>query len=1358
MTRGMPNILARTLRRSAFRRALALADRAVGGGRLTALAGAAAARLRQPAAAAPEAAASLLFSFPPKAARPVGIASARYQNRREFLPGVHLETRAGDRVTSFAVASSGSPLNNSYVLACEARHVDPYLRWSFHFPLERVGNAQFLHLSWTARLKEGGPPIPVSVMLSDNAGNGKTTAQALSAQVSAAQVSAAHVSAANGGWQQRHVVLGTSGLPASGHLNLVFSMQSGTSLEIGDVAVVAVALGEGADAPFAPSGIAWEGQPLPGRSRSAPGVPLSPGPYVFVAGLGALRVAGVGWGAAGLADPALELIADGETVAETSLHRTPASAGRPASVGTFAFNLPARFADGRERSFTVRLKGGAALLNSPVSARFEAAAPDRHEGLFWLEPNGDLAGWAVDRSWPESPVRLDVRIDGTVVETIAADRKHPVLTGPEYRDGWCAFRVPLEGRTGGAGVHAVSVGVAGGSDLPGGPVMVSEAMPRRALHLAEAAGGRISGWAVDLDRPNTPLRLDVWVDKRPFGRITADKPGAAQGAARRHGFSAGYPPGARLIEFKGEDKESLAVFDILHEPFPVRGQAAVPADRDRLAGANAALLREIEAKPERFVDAPWYGAAHPAAELDAASSPEAAAAHHWLAQGAARGWSPVPWFSERWYVGEYEDVRALVGEGVVHSGYLHWLAQGAAEWRKPHPGFSFESVAPDAGGLDPAALIRTWLASAREAAAPAAAGAAMPGLIPGPAEGKADGQARRQLSSRIRRDSLFDTFVDRITADLRRSEPEMAEALRTGMDDADVRSLELCAAGPVPDVPLVSVVMPTFNRGHLISEAIQSVLDQSWANWELIVCDDGSTDRTAGVVAAFGDPRIRFIALQKANGAAARNVGLRFAAGEFIAFLDSDNIWHPLFLQTAMSGLARTGAAMVYLDYVDSRTEGARFTLAQIKTTGFSFLSLLTRNFIDLNTLVLKAGIPALLGGFDETLPRVQDWDLVLRYAHVVEPVHIPLPLILYRRNAAWGQVTDLFAHTDFNAVVHERALARVENGAPSQWAVPAGRPVVCVVGGNSAADGLYAMAMGRLLEGMAETRLILPDIAELRQAAAVLDLERRLRLVWLGAGADFRQDLTGEVVIATRDAVGDRFAAKPGAAPDFVLERHGSSAVLLDPRMPADPGVALGALRFFEDEEEWESGEPAPPAERPIHAVAVVSQPQAWADALRAVCPPGRTSIVAVLEGHGVRQMRIGAALGGEGWEAAEPASLAALGRAVADAAALILAPGDDASVPAAAGLAVLALKGGTLLFAAPGTAASSWTAANCALDLPPDPAAAARLLAAAFRDAAAPRLQTNARREYGYLHRPSVMRQRLRIYLDLKRARRPA
>jgi len=94
--------------------------------------------------------------------------------------------------------------------------------------------------------------------------------------------------------------------------------------------------------------------------------------------------------------------------------------------------------------------------------------------------------------------------------------------------------------------------------------------------------------------------------------------------------------------------------------------------------------------------------------------------------------------------------------------------------------------------------------------------------------------------------------------------------------------------------PLVSVIIPTYNRADLIGHTIKSALNQSWQNLEIIVVDDASTDDTRTVVQAIPDPRIRYIGLEKNSGpSTARNTGVEQARGHFISFLDSDDEWRP---------------------------------------------------------------------------------------------------------------------------------------------------------------------------------------------------------------------------------------------------------------------------------------------------------------------------------------------------------------------------------------------------------------------------------------------------------------------------------
>lgn len=115
---------------------------------------------------------------------------------------------------------------------------------------------------------------------------------------------------------------------------------------------------------------------------------------------------------------------------------------------------------------------------------------------------------------------------------------------------------------------------------------------------------------------------------------------------------------------------------------------------------------------------------------------------------------------------------------------------------------------------------------------------------------------------------------------------------------------------------LVSVIMPSYNTGKYIKESIQSVLAQTYTNWELLIVDDCSTDNTDEVIAGFSDERIRYYKNEINSGAAiTRNRALREAKGKWIAFLDSDDIWHPEKLERQLLFMKEYHYAFTYTDY-----------------------------------------------------------------------------------------------------------------------------------------------------------------------------------------------------------------------------------------------------------------------------------------------------------------------------------------------------------------------------------------------------------------------------------------------------------
>lgn len=115
---------------------------------------------------------------------------------------------------------------------------------------------------------------------------------------------------------------------------------------------------------------------------------------------------------------------------------------------------------------------------------------------------------------------------------------------------------------------------------------------------------------------------------------------------------------------------------------------------------------------------------------------------------------------------------------------------------------------------------------------------------------------------------------------------------------------------------LVSVIMPSWNTGKYIAESIQSVIDQTYKNWELIIVDDCSTDNTDKVVAGFKDDRIKYFHNDRNSGAAlTRNKAIREAHGEWIAFLDSDDLWMPEKLERQLDFMNENGYKLSFTEY-----------------------------------------------------------------------------------------------------------------------------------------------------------------------------------------------------------------------------------------------------------------------------------------------------------------------------------------------------------------------------------------------------------------------------------------------------------
>lgn len=184
---------------------------------------------------------------------------------------------------------------------------------------------------------------------------------------------------------------------------------------------------------------------------------------------------------------------------------------------------------------------------------------------------------------------------------------------------------------------------------------------------------------------------------------------------------------------------------------------------------------------------------------------------------------------------------------------------------------------------------------------------------------------------------------------------------------------------------MVSVIIPTYNRAYIIERAINSVLNQTYENFELIIVDDGSQDNTEQIVKSIKDKRIRYISLGQNRGpAVARNEGVRQSLYDYIAFQDSDDEWKVDKLEKQMRKLQKTsGAAMVYCSYqTDTGQVYPQKWIPQEQRQGRIFPYLLRGNMIGTPTMLMRKECFQAVGGFREDLRCIEDHEFVLRFAH----------------------------------------------------------------------------------------------------------------------------------------------------------------------------------------------------------------------------------------------------------------------------------------------------------------------------------------------------------------------------------------
>jgi len=289
----------------------------------------------------------------------------------------------------------------------------------------------------------------------------------------------------------------------------------------------------------------------------------------------------------------------------------------------------------------------------------------------------------------------------------------------------------------------------------------------------------------------------------------------------------------------------------------------------------------------------------------------------------------------------------------------------------------------------------------------------------------------------------------------------------------------------------VSVIIRTYNRAYIVAEAIESALKQTYGDYEVLVVDDGSTDNTPEVVQAFQDPKLRYIRHERNQGVgAACNTGVLHAQGEFIAFLDSDDLWKPEKLERQVACMVRhpeVDAVFSDIEIIDDTA-----TIPSLIATMKSFSKLLAKDRkqqeyvfsarqlclclleevpIKPTVLFVKREIFKKVGFFDLTALGCEDWEFLLRLAYVACFGYVDAPLAIQRRTPDaihrkyWQQdrafLISLFRREKVALKEDHEAIAAVNRGISLH----------CTnLAGSYLTSGLKAKSLSVYLRGFKET------------------------------------------------------------------------------------------------------------------------------------------------------------------------------------------------------------------------------------------------------------------------------------------------
>ena len=253
---------------------------------------------------------------------------------------------------------------------------------------------------------------------------------------------------------------------------------------------------------------------------------------------------------------------------------------------------------------------------------------------------------------------------------------------------------------------------------------------------------------------------------------------------------------------------------------------------------------------------------------------------------------------------------------------------------------------------------------------------------------------------------------------------------------------------------LVSIIIPAFNYGRYLPEAIESALNQEHTAREVIVVDDGSTDDSSAVVARYG-PAVTYIRQENAGLSAARNNGIRAARGCYIAFLDADDSWSPRFLSIVLAtwrDRPALGAVHSGFRCIDGKSQPLPQVCVSTVPDGQMYDRLLDGEFFVPSSVVIRRDCFDRVGLFDERLRGSEDWDMWLRVARQYAFAGIAEPLVNYRIHGQNMSASPEYM-LRYQRMVVEKHFGPAE-GPPQDW--PADRQRAFAATCRYAAQGHY--------------------------------------------------------------------------------------------------------------------------------------------------------------------------------------------------------------------------------------------------------------------------------------------------------------